>query len=164
MLSEQGQLRISLGVEGETFDYVDGKPVVREEVKKILNEDRAEYDRLYGADDAYWMLQDNVMQLKWKQEADEPVKQIMEWSYQYAVYDGQYNSLFPNGSKEEYIDNEIKAMWSETLPKLLLAESEERFDEILAEFVKKREDYGFQDIQAEKTELMKMTKEKMGIE
>ena len=55
-------------------------------------------------------------------------------------------------------------MWSETLPKLLLAESEERFDEILAEFVKKREDYGFQDIQAEKTELMKMTKEKMGIE
>ena len=164
MLSEQGQLRISLGVEGETFDYVDGKPVVREEVKKILNEDRAEYDRLYGADDAYWMLQDNVMQLKWKQEADEPVKQIMEWSYQYAVYDGQYNSLFPNGSKKEYIDNEIKAMWSETLPKLLLAESEERFDEILAEFVKKREDYGFQDIQAEKTELMKMTKEKMGIE
>ncbi len=164
MLSEQGQLRISLGVEGETFDYVDGKPVVREEVKKILNEDRAEYDRLYGADDAYWMLQDNVMQLKWKQEADEPVKQIMEWSYPYAVYDGQYNSLFPNGSKEEYIDNEIKAMWSETLPKLLLAESEERFDEILAEFVKKREDYGFQDIQAEKTELMKMTKEKMGIE
>lgn len=164
MLSEQGQLRISLGVEGETFDYVDGKPVVREEVKKILNEDRAEYDRLYGADDAYWMLQDNVMQLKWKQEADEPVKQIMEWSYQYAVYDGQYNSLFPNGSKEEYIDNEIKAMWSETLPKLLLAESEERFDEILAEFVKKREDYRFQDIQAEKTELMKMTKEKMGIE
>lgn len=99
-----------------------------------------------------------------RRETDEPVKQIMEWSYPYAVYDGQYNSLFPNGSKEEYMDNEIKELWSKTLPRLLLAESEERFDEILAEFVKERDEYGFKEIQEAKTELMKEAKAKMGID
>lgn len=163
MLSEQGQLCISLGVEGETFDYVDGKPVVKEEVNALLNVDRAEYDRRYGADGMYWMLQDDVMQLQWKQEPAKPLRQIMEWSCRYAVYNGQYDSFFPNGSDEAFKENKIVALWSETLPELLLAESEERFDEIFAEFLKKREDCGFQEIQEAKTELMKEAKEKLGM-
>lgn len=164
MLSEQGQLRISLGVEGETFDYVDGKPVVKEEVSRLLNTDRTEYDRIYGADGAYWMLQDDVLQLKWKQELTEPMKQIMEWSYSYVVYNGQYDSFLPLGSEETYADNKIVTLWSETLPQLLLAKSEEEFDEIFSGFLKKREEYGFSRVQAAKTELMKQAKEKLGIE
>lgn len=163
MLSEQGQFRIALGVEGETFDYVDGKPVVREEVNRLLNTDRVEYDRIYGADNAYWMLQNNVLQLQWKQELTEPLKQIIEWSYPYAVYNGQYDSFLPNGSKEAYEDGKIEALWSKTLPELLLAESEERFNEIYAQFLKTRDEYGFAHVQAAKTALMKEAKEKLGI-
>lgn len=163
MLSEQGQLRISLGVEGETFDYEDGKPVVKEEVNALLNANRAEYDRVYGADDTYWMLQDNVLQLKWKQELPEALRQIMEWSYPYVVYNGQYDSFLPYGSKEAYADSKITALWSRTLPQLLLAESDERFDEIFAQFLEKRQAYGFEEVQAAKTELMKQAKEKLGI-
>lgn len=164
MLSELGQLRISLGVEGETFDYVDGKPVVREEVRALLNTDRAAYDRMYGADDTYWMLQDTVMQLKWQQQPEEPVRQIMEWSYPYVVYNGQYDAFLPNGSREAYEDKKIERLWSETLPRLLLAESEEKFDRIFADFLEKRETYGFQEVKAAKTELMRQAKEKMGID
>ena len=53
-------------------------------------------------------------------------------------------------------------LWSETLPRLLLAESEERFDEIFAEFLEQREAYGFEEIQVMKTELMERAKEKLG--
>ena len=164
MLSELGQIRISLGVEGETFDYVDGRPVVREEVRALLNTDRAAYDRMYGADDTYWMLQDSIMQLQWQQQPEEPVRQIMEWSYPYVVYNGQYDAFLPNGSREAYEDKKIERLWSETLPGLLLAESEEEFDRIFADFLEKRETYGFQEVQAAKTELMKQAKEKMGID
>lgn len=164
MISERGQLRTSLGVEGVTFDYVDGRPVVKKEVNELLHADRIEYDRIYGADNTYWMLQDIIMQLQWKQEAEEPVRQIMEWSYPYVVYNGQYDAFLPNGSKEAYMDNKIEALWSETLPKLLLAKSEEDFDALFAGFVQKREEYGFEEVQAAKTELMKTAKEKMGIE
>ena len=51
MMSEHGQMLIYLGVEGVTYDIVDGKPVLKEDVSKILNSDRETYDRLYGADD-----------------------------------------------------------------------------------------------------------------
>lgn len=163
LLSEQGQLRICLGVEGETFDYVDGKPVVMDDVKAVLNSDRAEYDRLYGADDAYWMLQDDVTQLQWKQETAEPLRQILKWSYPYAIYNGQYDFFLPYGSKEAFAENKIIALWSETLPTLLLAESEERFDEIFARFLEQREAYGFEEVQAMKTELMEKAKEKLGM-
>ena len=163
MLSEQGQLRITLGVEGETFDYVDGKPVIREEVNTLLSTDRTEYDRIYGADDAYWMLQNNVLQLQWQQEIAEPLRQIIEWSYPYAFYNGQYDSFLPDGSQEAYEDSKIEALWSQTLPELLLAESEERFDEIYAQFIETREEYGFAHVQAAKSELMKEAKEKLGI-
>ena len=163
LLSEEGQLRVSLGVEGETFDYVDGKPLVKEEVNALLNTDRAEYDRIYGADDAYWMLQNDIVQLQWRQELSEPLKQIREWSYRYSVYNGQYDSLLPNGSKEALANNRIEALWSETLPRLLLAESEDEFDSVFADFLKKREEYGFKEVQAAKTELMKKAKEKLGL-
>ena len=164
LLSEQGQLRVYLGVEGETFDYVDGKAVVKEEVKAVLNSDRAEYDRLYGADDTYWMLQDNVTQLQWKQETAEPLRQVSEWSYPYAVYNGQYDFFLPYGSKEAFAENKIVVLWSETLPTLLLAKSEERFDEIFARFLEQREAYGFEEVQVMKTELMEKAKEKLGMQ
>lgn len=163
MLSEHGQLRTFLGVEGETFDYIDGKPVVRDEVNELLNTNRVEYDRIYGADNAYWMLQNNILTLKWKQETPEPLRQIMEWSYPYVVYNGQYDSFLPAGSGEDYMDKRIEELWSKTLPRLLLAESEERFDEIFDEFVEKRDEYGFKEVQEEKTKLMKQAKEKMGL-
>lgn len=163
MLSEQGQLRICLGVEGETYDMVDGKPVIKEEVSELLNSDREEYDRIYGADDMYWMLQDIVLQLKWRQKEPEPLAQLKEWTYPYVIYSGQYDSFLPAGSEADYTYTKIEKLWSETLPQLLMAESEERFDELFAEFLEKREEYGFSKVQAVKNELMKQAKEKLGM-
>lgn len=163
LISEHGQKVIYLGVEGVTYDMVDGEPVVKEEVLELLNSDRAAYDRLYGADDAYWMLQDNVMQLQWKQKPAEYVSQLEEWSYPYVVYNGQYDSALPEDSQESYADVKITTLWSETLPKLLLAESEESFDIIFNDFLRKRSSYGYEKVMKMKTELMNETKEEMGI-
>lgn len=163
MLSEHGQMRVYLGVEGETFDYVDGKPVVREAVKVLLNTDREAYDRIYGADDAYWMLQNNIMQCKWQQEEAEAVTQLREWSKPYAVYNGQYDSFLPLESGEAYMDAKITDLWSETLPRLLMAETEESFDQIFQDYLEKRESYGYEDLRQAKNELMEQAKEKLGI-
>lgn len=163
LLSEQGQRRIYLGVEGETFDYVDGKPVVKEAVKELLNSNRAEYDRIYGADYTYWMLQDDVEKLQWEQEEPEAIAQLRQWSVPYSVYNGQYDSFLPMESNEEYIDNKITDLWSETLPRLLMAESEESFEQIFEEFLKKRDEYGYETLQQEKNRLMQQAKEKLGI-
>lgn len=163
LMSEHGQMLTYLGVEGVTYDIIDGKPVVRDDILQLLNTDRKKYDEVYGADDAYWMLQDNVMQLQWKQEEIEPVAQLKEWTYPYVIYNGQYDALVSSKSQYVNADNHITELWSNTLPKLLLAESEEQFDRILEDFVEQRENMGYEDLQTEKTRLMEIAKEKLGI-
>ena len=164
LMSEHGQMVTYLGVEGETYDMVDGKPVLKEEVRELLDTDRASYDRIYGADDAYWMLQDNVMQLQWKQEVSPAVAQLEEWTRQYVVYNGQADVVLPAGLPEAAADDKITKLWSETLPRLLLASTEEEFDEILETFVAEREALGFDEMMQKKTEYMGAAKEKLGMD
>lgn len=166
LISEEGQKLTYLGVEGVTYDTVDGKIVLKEEVKDLLNRDRGEYDRIYGADSTYWMFQDNVMQLQWKCESDEddPVAQLEQWTMPYTHYLAQYEISFDANTKAGNCDKQIKELWSYTLPKLLLASSEEEFDSIFDEFVKKREELGFSIVMEESTRQMKETKARLGLE
>lgn len=164
MMSEHGQKLISIGVEGETYDMIGGRAVIKEDVKELLNTNRETYDELYGADNAYWMLQDNVLQLQWKPELEEPLKQLEEWTYPYTKYLGQYDVLMTEDNEVGTAYTKITRLWSETLPRLLLAESEEVFDQILNDFVEKREELGYPQVLEEETRQMKENKEKLRIE
>lgn len=164
LMSEEGQKRIYLGVEGVTYDMVDGEAVLRNEVKALLDTNREQYDKVYGADDAYWMLQDNAMQLQWEQTSIPAIQQLKDWSLKYPAYDGQYDIYLPAGSEYAIVDARINKLWSETLPKLLLAPTESDFDTILADFVAQREALGYEALMEEKTVYMIEAKEKLGIE
>ena len=164
LISEEGQKAVYLGVEGITYDVVDGKPVVREEVMELLNTDRKEYDRLYGADDAYWMFQNNVMQLQWRTPSMEPLGQLEEWTYPYTHYLEHYTSNLLADSEVGHNYLHIEELWGETLPKLLLAPSEDEFDAILEDFIEKREALGYESVMEECTKQMNMAKEKLGLE
>jgi putative aldouronate transport system substrate-binding protein len=164
LISEEGQKMVYLGIEGITYDMVDGKPVIREDVKKLLNTDRLEYDRLYGADDCYWMLQNNVMQLKWQPELEEPLKQLAEWTYPYARYTAQYDALPDDNTELGQIKTKVDRLWSETLKELLLAPTEEDFDEIWENFKEERQNLGYDRVMEEQTKRMEENKLRLGIQ
>lgn len=164
LMSEHGQMVTYLGVEGVTYDIVDGRPVLKDEVRELLATDRDTYDKLYGADDAYWMLQNNVMQLQWKQQTSPVVEQLENWGREYVVYNGQYDIFLQAGSQAANAEDRITKLWSETLPRLLLAASEEEFDDLLETFIEEREKLGFAEVQAERTRYMNEAKERLGIE
>lgn len=164
LMSETGQKILYLGVEGETYDIVDGQAVLKDEVKELLHIDRTEFDRIYGADDAYWMLQNNVMQLNWRQQSSPAEEQLWEWACQYTTYNGQYDSVLPVDSVAAQEDDAITKLWSETLPKLLMAPSEEAFDDLVEEYKEKRQTLGFEHLMEVKTAYMKAAKEKLGME
>lgn len=164
LMSEHGQKMTYLGIEGETYDMADGVPVLKDEVKSILDTDRTKYDELYGADNMYWMLQNNAMQSEWKVEQESYISQLEEWTYPYIGYKGAYETVLKINSREANEDEKITKLWSETLPQLLLAESDQQFDEILDEFVQERDKDGFEDVNRAKTEYMLEAKEKLGID
>ncbi|MDD3338689.1 MAG: extracellular solute-binding protein [Lachnospiraceae bacterium] len=164
MLSEEGQKETYLGVEGVTYDMVDGQVKVNPKVQELLNTDRQAYDEKYGADYRYWMFQSLTMPSKYPQETPEYVSQMKEWSWPYAVYGGQYDYKLPQGTRVASIYDEINKLWSTTLPDLLLAGSDEEFDQMLSSFVQKRDKLGFALVQDQKTKYMKLAKEKLGIQ
>lgn len=164
LLSDEGQKLAYLGVEGVTYDMVDGKPVVKEEIRNLLNTDRAQYDALYGADNAYWMLQDNARQLQWSQPPTEPNGQLEEWTYPYSHYLAQYETSYDSNTEAGNADSNIKKLWGKTLPKLLLAPTEEEFDAIFASFVEEREALGYQLVRDESKKMIQDAKERLGME
>lgn len=165
LMSEHGQKRVFLGVEGETYDMVDGKPVIKPEAKELLQTDRTAYDRKYGADDTFWMLQDLAMQLQWSEGSQEPLKQLEEWTYPYTTFVSQYEGLNPAvGSEEEIIGLKIGRTWGEVLPKLLLAKSEAEFDELFNKFLQDRESLGQEKLVAVQQEIMEQNKAKLGLQ
>lgn len=163
LISEEGQKLTFLGVEGVTYDMVDGRPVIRPEVQALLYSDRVEYDRLYGADNTYWMLQNNVMQLDWRSRPGPPMGQLEEWTYPYTHYLGQYEIDLNTDTEAGNADVKIKKLWSRTLPGLLLAENEEEFDSLLEQFVKQRDELGYELVADAKYRRMQETKRKLGI-
>ena len=56
----------------------------------------------------------------------------------YTHYLSQYEINLDIHSKAGIADLNISKLWGETLPKLLLASSEEEFNDILDEFIKER--------------------------
>lgn len=164
LMSEHGQLMTWLGVEGVTWDYVDGVPTMKQEVRDLLNTDRNEYDKQYGSDSAYWMFQDNAMALKWAVPTAEPLGQMERWTYPYVMSTSQYDLTLPAGSDEADIQTKVDNEWGIVLPKLLLASSDEEFDSIWNKFMQQRQDWGMQKVLDMKTDMMVEAKEKLGIQ
>lgn len=163
LMSEHGQMMTYLGVEGVTYDLVDGSPVLKKEVQELLDRDRLKYDQLYGGDNAYWMFQNNVMQKQWESEEEGPLKQMEEWTYPFTHYLAQYEIKMDSNTEAGYAYSQIQSLWSETLPKLLLASTEEAFDQILEEFVQERDRLGYEKVVEESTRQIMETREKLGI-
>lgn len=164
MMSERGQKILYLGVEGVTYDVIGGKDVVREDVKALADTDRVAYDRLYGADNTYWMLQNNIMQLPWHGALEPPTGQLEEWTYPYTHYLGQYEVTFQTGTEAGNNYAKIKKLWSQVLPQLLLAPTEEEFDRIWADYTAQRDEMGFDVVAEEAERQFQRAKERLGLE
>jgi putative aldouronate transport system substrate-binding protein len=165
LMSEHGQHMTWLGVEGKTWDY-DGskKEVMHEDVRAILNKDRSEYDKKFGADSCYWMFQDNAMALKWAIDTPEPLGQMERWTYPYVMSASPYEITLPADTEESDIKTKIDNEWGVVLPKLLLSKSDAEFDQIWNDFMQKRKDWGVDKLLAKQTEYMNAAKKKLGIQ
>jgi putative aldouronate transport system substrate-binding protein len=164
MMSERGQKLLYCGVEGVTYDGAgDGSPMIRLEVVDLMNRDRTEYNRVYGADNTYWMLQDNAMQLKWQQPAKPPLAQPREWTFPYTVYMPEYDVSITDAEAAS-ANQRIREEWGIVLPKLLLAPTEEEFDRLHAAFIAKREELGYDIVEKEWLRLMDEARYKLGLE
>lgn len=163
LMSEEGQKLIALGVEGEHYNMVDGRAVVTEETQKLLGGERLKYIESVGANNSYWMLQDNRIQEKWMPRDIPPLVQMEEWARPYTFYSGQYDVNFTPGTEVYAAYQRLASIHSEMLPRLILASSEEEFEELWDIYVQRREDSGLKLVLEESTKQMIGAKARLGI-
>ena len=163
LMGEEGQKLIALGIEGEHYQMVDGRAELTEEVKRLMREDYPAYVAQVGADDTYWMLQDNRMQARWKPLDDPALRQMEEWTYPYTCYTGQYDTAFVSGSEADAADKRIAAIHGEMLPQLLLAPAPEDFEALWQQYVSRREEAGLALLLEEGTRQMNEAKARLGL-
>ena len=164
MMSEYGQKLIYCGVEGVTYDTgADGNPALKPEVLELLNSDRVEYNRLYGADNTYWMLQDNAMQLSWQNAPQPPLAQPKEWTFPYTVYMPEYDVTITDPEVAAAYQR-IREAWGSVLPQLLLAPTEQEFDRLFGEYLALRDDLGYDRVAREWMRLVDEAKRKLDLD
>lgn len=163
LMSEEGQKLTSLGIEGEHYNMKNGRAELTDETETLMRSDYPAYVAQIGADNSYWMLQDNRMQAKWKPLDDPALRQMEEWTYPYTCYTGQYDTVFIPDSNAEAANRRIYAIHSEMLPRLLLAEDEETFEELWQEYITEREEAGLETVLEESTRQMREAKAKLGL-
>lgn len=89
---------------------------------------------------------------------------MKEWTYPYTKYLGQYDVTLDADSDAGIANNNITKLWSETLPQLLLAESDEKFDAIMESYKKQRKALGYDLVMEEKNKLVQINKKKLGMD
>ena len=143
--SEEGQRDIFLGVEGETYDMVDGEPVMKEEFVDMMTTDFDTFSNQYGLCDTYWMLRNSVIVDQWRPESEPYIQQMSDWADEHAYIEGGiYNNLEPTGDSDAAIAaTRINQRWQEVLPELITAASDEEFDQIFNDFLADRDSYGY---------------------
>ncbi|MFI3174068.1 MAG: extracellular solute-binding protein [Bacillota bacterium] len=140
--SDEGQKLIFLGVEDHGYTMEDGVPQLTPEAEKMLRENRAEYDKVYGGDATHWPMMDNLYGdiHKYHLPEESYIENIMEWSRLYtenfSLYAYQDVILEAEAWEAKLKDDERK---SKLFVELILAETKEQFYEIWESYVQQRE-------------------------
>ncbi|MBB6735137.1 extracellular solute-binding protein [Cohnella sp. CBP 2801] len=141
LISEEGEKDMFLGEKGVTYDTIDGKDQFLPEVVDLLNKDRTAFDQKYGASYKYWMLMDTNMNLQWAPPSVEPAKQLEDWTKGKTISMSEFKGIDPPPeTKEGIAKSKNDRLWGKTLPKLLLAKSDEEFDNIFNKYLADRSD------------------------
>ena len=164
LVRPEGQRLLYLGVQGQTWDMIEGREQLLPEISRMIESERSRFDTEYGALFNHWMLMDNAYALpRWEQAPKTPQKELVEWGYGKATSISVYADTNPEpGSKEDRDSAQIALAEGAALPKLLRAQSNDEFDQIYRETLQERERLGLAEILAYRTKRMQENKNKLG--
>lgn len=150
------------GINGWTLTYVSQNCECPDKVIRLmsflLSEEGQKLVREQGEDE-YWMLLDDYE----KTSLTDSMEQMENWAKPYSQYLGQYELNFGEDTEMTSIYEKLQSVWADTLPRLLLAESEQEFDSILNTYIEERIDNRYEEFTEKATQLFQNNKIKMGI-
>lgn len=140
--SDEGQKLIFLGVEEHGYTMEDGVPQLTPEAESILFENRAEYDEIYGGNVTHWPMMDNLYaeRMGYYFTERDYIEDIIDWSKPYVENYSLYayqDVLLDAEALDAKRKEESRKL--KLLIDLILAETEEVFQEVWDTYLQERE-------------------------
>ncbi|WP_037289522.1 sugar ABC transporter substrate-binding protein [Saccharibacillus sacchari] len=165
LLSEEGQMLMNYGIEGETYQKTaDGKIELLPEIKKLQKDDADRYKKDYRMGEFMFFGHDKHKALS-DDAFPESVKQMQEWGEGKLVPHFLLENINPDqGTAEARALTAINTKWNTTLVSMIRAKDDATFDAVLNEYRSFLEQNRWADIVKIRSEKMAANKEKLGLE
>lgn len=165
LLSEEGQILMNYGIEGETFKKkADGTVELLPEVKDMQLHNADQFKKDYRLGEFMFFGHDRHKALS-ADAFPESIKQMQEWGKGKLTPHFILENINPNlGTPEARALSAINTKWNSTLVSMLRSKDDASFDNALASYRSFLEENRWSDIVKIRSEKMKQNKEKLGIE
>jgi hypothetical protein len=164
LLSEEGQMLMNYGIEGETYKKnPDGTVELLPEVKAMQVNDADRYKKEYRMGEFMFFGHDRHKALS-KDSFPESIKQMQEWGR--GKLKGHFileNTNPDPGSAEARSLSAIETEWSTTLVSMIRAKSDEERENALNNYKKFLDENNWDSIVKIRSEKMQANKEKLGL-
>lgn len=154
MLSEEGQILNWFGIEGQTFEWVDGRIRYTDDYMSLRLEDQALAQEIYGFEEFWPLKQQNLYTKYMKKEELDPFarnfEQIVDFFSQFAVLTPETMAATVDlGTQESTILHYVERYWEEQRRRMVMAASEDEVRSIHNESLEHIKDIGFDMVEEE---------------
>lgn len=164
-VSKEGQMLMGWGVEGKDYTWEKDSAKMSDYSANLWNKDQTKYYTELGMyADSAWLIDGwtNWAGIYW-QNIQTPKLGMQSGIYNKYADNDPYQSylVLPSDSKEYVKLNQIKELWTTSLPRMYLAKSEEECAANYKDFISKAEKLGLADVEKAYTGLYGIWKKKL---
>lgn len=145
LASEHGTMVATFGVEGETYELVDGQVVYSEETEALRNSDIARFDKEVGLG-SYWFVLDDNYAIEMGQKPATSIRQMVEWAADKVAPRFETEDMNPTTGSEGRNLTQLNIARVQALAAFIQAPSAEEGRQIWDDFLASRENYGYSQI------------------
>lgn len=164
LLSDEGQKLIFLGIEGLTYTMEEGVPTFLPKAETMFFENRGEFDKIHGAVTTHWPMMNNLYAdtMGYILPEQEYFSEIKDWTAPYTENFSLYSvNEFDHNSQAYFIKQADDLYRGELLVNLLLAPSEEEFQDYWSDYLLWQEENDYHLVLEEKQRQLDANKNRL---
>lgn len=160
LASEYGTMVTTFGIEGETYNLVDGKVEYAKETEDLRNSDIARFDKEVGLG-SYWFVSNDNYAIEKGQAPATSIRQMVEWASDKLAPRFETEDIDPKEGAQARNLTKINTERVQALVAVIQAGSEEEGRQIWDDFLTNRENSGWNDIVEHRNEKIAENIEKL---
>lgn len=145
LASEYGTMVTTFGVEGETYNLVDGTVEYSKETEDLRNADIAKFDKTVGLG-SYWFVSNDNYAIQMGQKPATSIRQMVEWAADKLAPRFEVEDIDPKSGSEARNLTKINTERVQALVALIQAGSEEEGKTIWDNYLASRDNNGWENI------------------